>query len=354
MITTIHHNLSGTASKQILKSVIGSLNATAIAYARGHLRFNAVENIADRKGADDVPTIDDLNDALADEAAKVEGAAASAGMGFDIQMPNDELCERLMLMRNYLADKLNNMAVLPNDKPLTIAETVKFQCERTQDMNAELVEQLAIAVDIDPAVLKEAKLKMIEDDRADLVKNAGKIIGFLDQFEGRYHEHDQIEEIFDGCPAHVQYKLIASGVRAHDRASDRALTSLLRGRLDAATDIKLLKASKLDLLVWLKTFAITHQGALNAYIERGGSLPALEDNTIITAATERAAVKAPVVVQAPVKPVKLAAVVDEVEAPASQDKLIALSQSKLKQEPKAKGAPRRAKKATSTADAAVA
>lgn len=296
MITTMHHNLSEIVSKQILKSVIGSLNATAIAYARGHLRFNAVESGATAKESygykrpvhADEKHIDDYNDARAAIDESIQNSEHAELNGFEKPMPNDELCERLMCCRDFLADKLRNMATLQNDLPLSIAETVKFQMERTQDNNDDLVEALAMAVDIDPEVLKAAKIKMIEDDQADLKKNAGKIVTFLEAFNGTHHEAAQVEELFAGMPAHVQYKLVGAGIRAHDKANQRALQSLLRGKLDAAGDIKMLKASKADLILWIKTFSITNKAALNAYLERGGMLPEFDDGTTVVDAAYEA------------------------------------------------------------------
>lgn len=332
MITTIHHNLPQNISKQVLKSVIGSLNATAIAYARGYLRFNPVENIADRV---DVPTIDDYNDALADTSAATESANHSELMGFTKPMANDELCERLMVCRNYLSEKLKNMAQFANDQPLTIKETIKFQIERQPDNNDELLDALAAAVEIDAETLKAARIKMINDDRADLVKSAGKVITFLEAFDGAYHEHDQVEELFAGMPAHVQYKLIASGIRAHDKAADKAMVALLRGRLDAAAELKLIKGSKKDLIIWINTFASMNRAALDAYVERGGMLPTFDEGVIVTAETEQAARPAPkTVTQAPALTKADVIHIDQRNKEA---------QAAVNVEPKTVGAPRRSR-----------
>lgn len=281
-ITSVHHNLPRIVSKQILKSMIGSLNATAIAYARGHLRFNAIEKIAEDT-QDRVPTIDDFNDAqnAVDEAA-FRNTVVADGMGFEVQMQSGELAERLMSLRNYYAELLVQMKDQANDAPLTIAETVRFQMDRQPDSNDTLVEALALAVDIDPAVLKAAKLKMINDDAADLRANAGKIITYLERFQGEHMDQAEAETMIDALPAHVQYKLMSAAIRAHDKASQKAMIMLLRGKIDAAGDIKLIKGNREELVAWLKTFSVAKQVQLDAYIERGGMLPELEDRTLVT------------------------------------------------------------------------
>jgi hypothetical protein len=296
-ITTIHHNLPLNVSKQIVKSIIGSLNATAIAYARGHLRYNAVENIADRKDADNVPTIDDYNDAQnAVDEANFRNTTVADGMGFEVQMQSGELAENFMRLRNYFAAFLAQHQATQNDVPLSIAETVKFQLTRPAQSNDDMIEALAAAVDIDPEMLKAAQLKMVTDDTADLKTNAGKVITYLETFEtyakdeaGKMvpvcdEDEISIESMFDTLPAHVQYKLMSAAIRAHDKAVQKALMALLRGKLDAAGDSKMLKANRESLVAWLTTFSKVKRVQLDAYLERGGVLPELEDRTIVGAA----------------------------------------------------------------------
>ena len=286
-ISTIHHNLPRIVSKSILKSFIGSLNATAIAYARGHLRYNALENVASRMG-DRIPTIDDRNDADAAIAEAHQRNTFAGDQGGVIQMQSGELADRIMGMRNYFADLLEQMKEQANDVPLTIAETVQFQLDRPAENNDALVEALALAVDIDPEVLKAAKLKMTTDDATDLRANAGKIISYLESFGGQHFSDDQAEENFDALPAHVQFKFYGAVLRGYDKASEKAMISLLRGKIDAAGDIKMLKAVKAELQNDLRIFSKKHRIELDAYIERGGSLPSIDDHEIVVENTRKA------------------------------------------------------------------
>jgi len=168
---------------------------------------------------------------------------------------------------------------------------------RPSTSNDEHLEALALATDIDPEMLKAAQIKMVTDDVADLKANAGKIVTYLESFEAYARDGSgkqvavcdedeiSIESMFDRLPAHVQYKLMHAAVRAHDKAQQKSLMSLLRGKLDAAGDIKFIKANREDIVAWLGTFMKAKGPALEAYMERGGMLPMLEDRTIVSGAT---------------------------------------------------------------------
>lgn len=301
-VSRVHHNLPTIVSKSIVKSMIGSLNATAIAYARMHLRY-------DRKAdTDDIPTIDKLNDEMAAVAEQIERQRVAAEMGHAIQMPTAELIERLMALRSFYVDCLLQMKAASNDMPLTIAETLKFQMDRQPDSNDSLLVTLAEAVEIDVELLRAAQVKMLADDAADLRANAGRIADYLGQFCGTFEgssaaigangkasaksavqmqteyefDDDAVEANFAALPKHVQYKLIGAAIRAHDKSNTKALQQLLRGKLDAAGDIKMLKANRSELIVWLKDFTHVNQVALDEYVERGGMLPEIEDRTVVT------------------------------------------------------------------------
>lgn len=278
-ITTVHHDLPAIVSKSILKSMIGSLNATAIAYARMHLRYGVRE-------LPEVPTIDDLNDEIAAVNEEIARASITSDQGFNPQMPTLELIQRLMELRDFYNACLVQMQSDKNDVALTIAETVKFQMGRPSTTNDDMIEALAAAVDMDPELLKAAQLKMVTDDAADLKANAGRIVDFLGQYDGVSNLDDEAMEIsFAKLPAHVQYKLYFAALRAHDKAKQKAMISLLRGKLDAAGDIKMLTAHHAELVVFVNTFGRANRTELDAYQERGGTLPTLEDRTIVTSNT---------------------------------------------------------------------
>lgn len=277
MISQVHLNLPSIVSRGILKSMIGSLNATAIAYTRMHLRFGQRE-------LPEQPSIDDFNDEAAAVDEQIARDFATQQQGFNVPMATTTLIAHLMEIREFFVQRLAALQVDKNDVALTIPETVKFQMDRAPDANESLIAALATAVGIDPAMLKAAQLKMVTDDAADLKANAGKIIDFLGQYcdLGTEHTEGEIESIYNSLPAHVQYKLMSAAIRAHDKQQQRSMIALLRGKIDAAGDIKLLDGHRAELVVWLSTFSKAHTRELDEYLERGGTLPELEDRTLIT------------------------------------------------------------------------
>lgn len=285
-ITTVHHNLPKIVSKSIIKSMIGSLNATCIAYTRGHLKFGTRQLPTDR-----LPNIDDHNDEINAVNAEIERQRVAGTMGFAMQMPTAELIERLMTVREYFVDRIEQMKDSANDNALSIAETVKFQIERQPENKDAFIDALLNALGDDIAITKEqlvaAQLKMVTDDNTDLRNNAARIVDYLGQYAGVNDEFDDaaVENYFDELPPHVQYKLMSAAIRAHDKASQAAMIKLLRGNLDAAGDIKMIKANRDDLIKWLIAFSKKHQSDLDAYVERGGSLMEIEDRTVVTSNT---------------------------------------------------------------------
>lgn len=281
-ITAVHANLPRMVSKGILKSMIGSLNATCIAYARGHIRFEPAPPV------DRVPTIDDYNDSVAALWAAHEQQQAASGMGFNIQMQAGELAERLMGLRSFYASQLLQMQETIRDVPLAIAETLKFQMERQPSNDDARLEALADALqdeDITFEMLKAGQVQMVQDDAADLKANAGKVLTYLQRFETDDNDdHIEVEASFDMLPAHVQYKLMSAAIRAHDKAQKRAMQNLLRGNLDAAGDLKMLRANRNAMILWLTTFSKVKRTELDDYLERGGMLMEIEDRTIVQAA----------------------------------------------------------------------
>ena len=305
-ITTVHHNLPAVVSLSIIKSLIGSLNATAIAYTRGHLKFNGKNNPTGESAGykrpvhEDEKCIDDVNDEIAAVNEAIERNQAATGMGFAPQMPTGELIKHLMDIRAYFIQRHEIMKTRRDDVPLTIAETVKFQMDRQPENKDAFIDALVAALGDDVSItadmLKAANLKMVVTDAADLKANAGKIVDYLGQYgdgEDSNLDDEYIEAQFDALPAHVQYKLMSAAIRAHDKQSEASLIKLLRGKLDAAGDIKMLKGNRDDLIKWLVQFSKTHRNDLDAYVDRGGMLMELEDRTVVTSNEPVTNTKAP-------------------------------------------------------------
>lgn len=367
-VARVHHNLHSKLSMSVLKSMIGSLNATAIAYTRGYLRFSPKDQTP---SDDEVNHIDNYNDGMNAIEEVIQREQASRDMGFNTQMNTGELIQRLMAVRSYFVEEIAKLAQTKNDVPLSIAETIQFQADRQPDDNASFIEALAIAIEIDPQILKDANLQKNMDDARDLRENAGRIYAHLSQYDlassngdvkSNYTEAqfkklpkdlrkklefaesmrgdqefdiDAVDKNISELPKHVQYKLMFAAHRAYTKLESSTLTRLLRGgNLDAAVDFKLLKANRADIENQLRNFMRKHELELDAYVERGGQLPYLEDRSTLVGVSK------PSVVPEPTR----AAVNAEANQRLANSLSSLLGDKPIAAEPKVIGAPRRSPK----------
>ena len=312
-ITTMFKELPTNVEKQIIRSLVGSLNATAINYTRGFLRKDAMMNA--QAHDDGIPSIDKYNDAMAENDATINSNNFAKDSGGIQQEQLESLIYKVMVIRNYFSESLREMVSVkkknspldlfnnPYDKALSINETLAFQLNRQVDANPDRLKLLADATGINYELLHASNVKIINDDYSDLKLNAGNIRTYLENLEVGIHKKPSrtntdievnedieifenfndkfVDEQFDSLPAHVQYKIVCAVERAHNKATASAVMSLLKkGNMDAAGDIKLIEGSRNDLLLWLKTFARSHAQALNDYIDRGGELPPINEQTI--------------------------------------------------------------------------
>jgi hypothetical protein len=244
-ITTLHHDLPmNVSSKQIIKSLIGSLNATAIAYARGHLRFNAVENIADpsvngarhrrlQRGAERMSTKSSSPDTV---VARRHGLRSADAV-------RTNWPRRLMLILQLATSQHFSNSTRPrqNDVPLSIAETVKFQMSTAhRPTTTTCSKHWPLPWTSTSEMLKAAQTQ--DGHRrhvADLKASAGKVVTYLEAFES--YDKDAAGHVVAVCvedetsiessvrhalPAHVQYKLMFGCACAHTTRRSRKRCSV--------------------------------------------------------------------------------------------------------------------------------
>jgi len=259
--------------KGLLKTLIGSLNSSIISYTRGHIRQSRYENISNQAEA---PTIDAFNEAMADIHEESADRKALEDMGLNTAMPNIEIARKLDVVRLWAIGELAALANHPSDVALTVRDTITFQIKSSPDINEPALKALALALNQDFEVLKAAKLKLIEDERDELIKMAGQIIDTvhsLNSFDEEEVDAAEADDAVSALPRHIQYKLGASVLRGLKKGGDKALASLLRyNRLESAGDIALIKGAHNELALAMKTFAEEHVEELTAYQERGGQL----------------------------------------------------------------------------------
>lgn len=274
-ITSTVLSLPVMPRKGLLKTLIGSLNSSIISYTRGHIRQSRYENISNQAEA---PTIDAFNEAMADIHEESTDRKALEDMGLNTTMPNIEIARKLDVVRLWAIGELAALANHPSDVALTVRDTITFQIKSSPDINEPALKALALALNQDFEVLKAAKLKLIEDEREELIKMAGQIIDTvhsLNIFDEGEEDVDaaQADDAVSALPRHIQYKLGASVLRGLKKGGDKALASLLRyNRLESAGDIALIKGAHNELVVNMKLFSEQHVEELTAYQERGGQL----------------------------------------------------------------------------------
>lgn len=272
-ITSTVLSLPVMPRKSLLKTLIGSLNSSIISYTRGHIRQSRYENISN---GSDSPTIDAFNEAMADIHEESADRKALEDMGLNTAMPNIEIARKLDVVRLWAIGELAMLANHPSDVALTIRDTIMFQIKAEPDINEPALKALALALNQDVEVLKAAKLKIVEDERDELIKMAGQIIdtvNSLNTFDEEEVDAAQADDAVSALPRHIQYKLGASVLRGLKKGGDKALASLLRyNRLESAGDIALIKGAHNELVVNMKLFSEQHVEELTAYQERGGQL----------------------------------------------------------------------------------
>ncbi len=286
-ITTIHHDLFEDVSKAILSSILGSMNFRAVAYARMHLRADAREQVSE---LDRPLTNDDRNDADAAIAEAKQRTEAGQDFGFNVQMAPGELASSMMTLRGFFVDRVFAIGIKSQrDKPGTIAETIKYMIDREPAADSkDKAHAIAIALDIDPDILAAADFEDQQRDIADLKRNTGKIITYLDGFEVDDVSDVDAEFIFDALPAHIQYKIIAKVIGAYEKQAKYQLVRVMRGNMDAASNYKMLKAKRDEAVMWLNTFSKAKTLELEDYMDRGGDLPEFSNTVVDSNDTMRA------------------------------------------------------------------
>lgn len=296
-ITSAHHGVFEDVSKSILSTLIGSMNFRAIAYARMHLRADALESAQRsqesagyKRISGDELNIDDRNDADAAIAEAKQREDMAPDLGFNKPMLPGELAARMMTLRDFFIERMHAIGIKSQyDVPPAIADSIKYQLEREPDTEAQAkAAAIAEALDIDPAMMNAALLEDQTRDRTDLRNNAGKIITYLDKFAGGGTDEAEAEASFDGLPAQVAYKIIAKVISAYEKQAKRQLILLTRGNMDAASNYKMLKSKREEAIVWLTTFSKAKRIELEDYMARGGNLPEFSDTVVDSNDTRRA------------------------------------------------------------------
>lgn len=276
-LTTSIQDLIGFPRKQVLSSIVGSLNMSFIGYIRGHIRQSEIENISAKAT---VPTNDDYNEGRAADQEKIDNRKAVAAMGYDEPIPPLEIARYFATMRAWAAVEMLSKAridkdgnVNPFDMPQSIADSIKWQLSRKHVVDQLQVRQLAEATGIDRDILIARSVKLHEDDLDQLRKQEGQILNYAEEMHSVDVDEVDAENAYDQLPAHLRYKVLVTASNALGKAYLKTVDALLRrSSTEALSDIGMIKANQHEVVDSINQLMLKHDSELTAFVERGGDL----------------------------------------------------------------------------------
>lgn len=280
-IATILDTLPSSIQKNVIKSLGGSLNSSIIGYTRSHIRQSRYENVSRELQGDEVPTIDRFNDSRAEADERLAAALAmqDAGVAPSNDLPPLTIAHHLSFIRAHFSEELLAKASHPRDVLLSIPETLAFQISRSPQVDEAALRKLIEVLELETTVEELAAIKRKDHmrDHQELLDMRGQILDTIGSFS---HNIDadtdaEVEHTFDQLPAPIQYRLVVSIGKALQNVGKQALSRIMRGQLDAAGDTKLIAPVIEDCRDWLQEIYRKYSADLDAFTERGGSLPEL-------------------------------------------------------------------------------
>ena len=268
MITNITE-LPRRARNATIKTIIGSMNQSIIGYAR----------IAVRQEEKPTNSIDDYND---DKASNLEADTRlplAEMSGVTLPFDAKDVTQGMVQIRNWLEGVILNDSPTKFDLPFRVCDSMQYQIDRAPRDNDTELKALAKAHDIPLAKLQEVQLKTTSDEHGELIRVRPLVLDLVASFGGQDLDAIETERIFEQLPIHLQYKIAVRALETINKQYDTTIVLFLnprqRGHSDASTDLKLIEAIRHDLHTELVHFDKTHTAELDAYIDRGGNLPAI-------------------------------------------------------------------------------
>ena len=296
IITHTIASLPLRAQKQVLKTLVASLNQSIIGFARSHIR--AANYLPD----DVINSIDNFNERAADKGIKEASDEFMHNSGLAVVDSPFTQCQRVSILRNWFEDMITETDNFnpQYDAPFSVGNSLAYQIKRAPQTNLDELKAQAQATGIPLERLLSVGTQAVEDEHSSLVQNAGRILDVYDEASVtdkgiRYVASDNytvpdhvesdignmnIETLFATLPIHAQYKM---GIKINEvliKASDAAVKLMLnprqRGSKEAAGDVKIIDFARLEHFNWLSKFNQKHDAALEAYGDRG-YLPEMPD-----------------------------------------------------------------------------
>ena len=290
--------------KQVLKSLIGYLNASIIGYARAHIKASTIELKSEAGYLVERPDhIDNYDVVRLQEQAEKERNKFMENTGLTIQVKPIEIFEKVVDLRQMLEAMLVTTEDFNPlyDSAYGVINSLTFQIQRAPQEDISALEKLAQATGIDVERLKAANGANNESSKKQLVNDAAAIVALYDDRTGISNtdlnsaikkgmtREEALEEmgidihtvdaLFQTLPIHVKYKI---GIKLYDAmktASDRAVELMLRpqrGAREAAADVKIIDALIEEFHPQLVAFDKRYADELDAASERS-SIPELPE-----------------------------------------------------------------------------
>lgn len=297
------------AQKQVLKTLVASMNQSVIKHARAHIREEKRASRAEVLTSDrlnneralelGVPTFDQFNEIEVQKIAKGEGDSFLENSGGVI--PEEPLvsCIRATALRNFLVARLENTEDYNDvyDAAFGVANSLAFNIERMPNPDLDAIKRQAEATGIAYERLVSAGAMDAARGRDALIKDRDRILGIYEQCSmgedtiGKSVTPISAEDMSEGIdtwienliqelPAPDQFKL---GVKVDEiivRAASDAVTLMMRprqrGSNTAASDVVLIDSARAQHFKQLSTFEKKNASALDAYADQAW-LPMMPD-----------------------------------------------------------------------------
>jgi hypothetical protein len=326
IITHTIASLPVRAQKLVLKTLVASINQFIIGYARSHIRavkyapkgeMMPSERFSNELAAEHgTKTFDELNREEVSKDLHESGNRFMDDAGNEVAETPLELCTKFTTLRNWFEHMVQDTEGFSAqyDSPFSVGNSLAYQIARAPQTNLDELKKIAEATGIPVERLQAVGTQAVDDDHTDLKNNATRILAIYDDcsavhpsrhwvdtedadyfvrrelevkklkgYESTGEVDDasiNIENLISSLPLQSQYKL---GIKVNDtlvKASNDAVKLMLnprqRGSREAAGDVTIIDAARLEHYTWLCAFDKKHQSALDAYADRG-FLPMLPD-----------------------------------------------------------------------------
>lgn len=219
------------AKKFVARAVLGSINMSLTGTLGRILRTSLPE-----EGSG----IDGYNEAILD------AENPTAPVGLEPNADPKQVASALIGCRARILDLCSDLP--DTDLPTDLGSTIQYMIDRDPPQGGAAVEALSKALDLSVEELEAARKAMFTRDREFLIENKEELVELQTSIE-----YTEPETAFDQLPARTQVRLAEKARAAIQRQTGFAIEAVLKGRLDAASDITLNKAVIKSIDDWLHT-----------------------------------------------------------------------------------------------------